>query len=28
MENGHQLLHCDNDFKHIERYLGLRVVHP
>jgi hypothetical protein len=28
MENGHQLLHCDNDFKHIERHLGLRVVHP
>ena len=28
IENGHQLLHCDNDFKQIERHLGLRVVHP
>jgi predicted nucleic acid-binding protein len=28
IENGHQLLHCDSDFDHFERNLGLYVLRP
>jgi len=28
LTNGHALLHCDSDFDHFEKHLGLRVVHP
>lgn len=28
IERGHALLHSDRDFDHMERHLGLTVIHP
>jgi predicted nucleic acid-binding protein len=28
LRHGHSLLHCDRDFDHFEKVLGLTVIHP